>query len=316
MLGVNRLFDAFDEAEHVAHAQDARNDTIGQKRLERVVFFADADELYGCAGYFANRKRGAATGIAVHFGEDYAGDAETLVEFSGGADSVLADHRVGDEEQLRRIQFALQLGKLFHQFVVNVQTAGGVHEDYIARGHFCFAESAADNFERLVGAGAGPQGGMGGFRDLGELFAGGGAINVSGYDERAMAVLGEPFSHFAGGGGFAGALQADDQPDGRWLRAVLRLGFTAEQFAEFVADDLYDLLLRGELEEDFGAEGFLADVGDEFVGYADVDVAIEKGFADFGEASVEVFFGELALAAEILEGALEFVCECFKHFCD
>jgi hypothetical protein len=48
-------------------------------------------------------------------------------------------------------------------------------------------------------------------------------------------------------------------------------------------------------------------MGDEFIGNADVDVAIEQGFADFGQTGVEVLFGELALAAEILEGALEFV---------
>ena len=103
------------------------------------------------------------------------------------------------------------------------------------------------------------------------------------------------------------------QTDGGF-EAILRLGFAAEQFAEFVANDLYDLLVRRKLQQDFRAEGFGADVSDEFVGYADVDVAIEKGFADFGEAGVEVLFGELALAAEIFEGALEFVCECFEHF--
>jgi hypothetical protein len=61
------------------------------------------------------------------------------------------------------------------------------------------------------------------------------------------------------------------------------------------------------LEEDFGAEGLFADVGDDFVHDADVDVAFEEGFADFGESGVEVLFGELALAAEIFECALEFV---------
>ena len=58
---------------------------------------------------------------------------------------------------------------------------------------------------------------------------------------------------------------------------------------------------------------FCADVGEEFVGHADVDVAFEQGFADFGESGVEVLFGELALAAKILEGALELFCQVLKH---
>ena len=83
--------------------------------------------------------------------------------------------------------------------------------------------------------------------------------------------------------------------------------FAAEEFAQFVADDFYDLLIGRKLQKNFGAEGFRANVGDEFVGDADVDVAIEKRFADFGEGGVEVLFGELALAAEVFEGALEFI---------
>ena len=119
-----------------------------------------------------------------------------------------------------------------------------------------------------------------------------------------MTVFGEPFAHFPGGGGFAGALQADDEPDGRRARAELRLGFAAEQVGEFVAHDFDDLLIGRKLQQHFLAEGFRADVGDELVGDAEVYVAIEKRFANFGEAGVEMLVGEFALAAHVLECAL------------
>ena len=53
----------------------------------------------------------------------------------------------------------------------------------------------------------------------------------------------------------------------------------------------------------------------------EVDVGFEQGDADFAQGFGDVFFGERALAAEGLEGALEFefegalelVCEVFKH---
>ena len=54
-------------------------------------------------------------------------------------------------------------------------------------------------------------------------------------------------------------------------------------------------------------------MGDKFVGHAEVDVAFEQGFANFGESRVQVLFGELALAAEIFERALKLLCKCFKH---
>jgi hypothetical protein len=52
---------------------------------------------------------------------------------------------------------------------------------------------------------------------------------------------------------------------------------------------------------------------DEVVDNAQVDVGFEEGDADFAQGFCDVFFSERALAAEGLKGALEFVCEVFKH---
>ena len=61
------------------------------------------------------------------------------------------------------------------------------------------------------------------------------------------------------------------------------LRFAAEQIGQFVAHDFDDLLIGRELQQHFRAERLFADVGDEFVGDAEVDVAIEQRFANFGE---------------------------------
>ena len=161
-LFVDVLFGFFDQAEDVAHAENARDDAVGIERLERVVFFADADEFHRRAGNFADRKRRAAARVAVDFGEDHAGDAEALVKFAGGANGVLPDHGVGDEENFRGIQLALEHRKFVHQLVVDVEAAGGVDEDHVAGGKLCFAHGAAHDFERLVRAGAGPDRSAGG----------------------------------------------------------------------------------------------------------------------------------------------------------
>ena len=77
-----------------------------------------------------------------------------------------------------RIQFALQLAEFLHQVVVDVEAAGGVHQDHVAGGQLGFAKSAANDFERFVGSGSGPHGCAGGFRYLRQLFAGGGTVHV------------------------------------------------------------------------------------------------------------------------------------------
>jgi hypothetical protein len=79
----------------------------------------------------------------------------------------------------------------------------------------------------------------------------------------------------------------------------------AKQGGKFVADNFHDLLVRRELQHDFAADGFAADVGEELIGHGDVDIAFEESFADFSESGVQMLFGQLALAAEILECALE-----------
>ena len=129
-----------------------------------------------------------------------------------------------------------------------------------------------------------------------------------------MAALFEPGGELAGGGGFAGALQAGHEDDGGRLRGELEAGGVfAEDGDELVADDLDDLLGGREGGEHFGAEGFGADVLDEVADDVEVDVGLEEGDADLAQGFGDVLVGERALAAEGLEGALEFVGEVFKH---
>ena len=78
-------------------------------------------------------------------------------------------------------------------------------------------------------------------------------------------------------------------------------------------DDFYDLLGGRERGGDFFAEGAGADVLDEVVDDGEVDVGFEEGEADLAEGVGDVLVGDGALAAEGLEGTLEFVAKVFKH---
>ena len=86
----------------------ARHDAVGDERLERVVFFAHADEFHRRARHLADRKRRAAARVAVHLGEDHARHAQPLVKFPRRAHRVLPDHGVRHEKNFRGVQLALQ----------------------------------------------------------------------------------------------------------------------------------------------------------------------------------------------------------------
>ena len=105
------------------------------KRLQRIVLLAHADELDGLARDLPNGKRRAAAGVAVHLGEDHAGERKLLVELVGGAHRILSGHGVGDEQNLGRIQQLLQRLHLVHELVVDVQTAGGIDDQHVAAGN-------------------------------------------------------------------------------------------------------------------------------------------------------------------------------------
>ena len=79
---VDRLGRLLDQADDVAHAEDAAGDALGMEGLERVELFAGAEELDRLAGDGAHRQRRAAARIAVDAGQHDAGDADALVEGS------------------------------------------------------------------------------------------------------------------------------------------------------------------------------------------------------------------------------------------
>ena len=65
------------------------DDAVRMERLQRVELLANAHEFHGLARDLANGKRGAAARIAIHLGQDHAGDAQPLVELLGGLHGVL-----------------------------------------------------------------------------------------------------------------------------------------------------------------------------------------------------------------------------------
>ena len=98
---VDGFLGLFDERQDVAHAEDARDDAVRMKLLEASYFSPMPTNFTGAPVTLPNGERRAAARVAVELGENDSGDAEAFVEFSGGANRVLTDHSVGDEENFR-----------------------------------------------------------------------------------------------------------------------------------------------------------------------------------------------------------------------
>src|SRR5580658_11245154 len=96
--------------------------------LERVELLADAYEFQRLASNVADRKRRAAARIAIHLRKNDAGDPEPFVKLVSRLHGVLAGHRVGDKQDLGGIQQLLQLLKLLHELIIDMQPSGRVDQ--------------------------------------------------------------------------------------------------------------------------------------------------------------------------------------------
>ncbi len=193
--------------------------------------------------------------------------------------AVLASCRVHDEEGLmwgagnQLGGGAAHLVQLFHQVGLGVEAAGGVDDEDLGGTGF---GGGAGVVERGGGVAALPgldDGDVGaGGPDL-ELLDGGGAEGVGGAEQDGTSLSGEVGGELAGGGGLAGAVDADHHDDlGRRVGMVDGPSDAVEDGFELGFEELLELVAA----LDSGAEGALAEVFEDQGGGGGSDVGGEQ----------------------------------------
>ena len=130
------------------------------------------------------------------------------------------------------------------------------------------------------------------------------AVHVRRHEERFPLLLAaHPECNLAGEGRLTGTLEASHHDaDRSGAGEVDFLGFATHDVHEFVVDDLHDLLTGSHRGENFGSEGLFLDGLHEVARHVEVYVGFEECTAHFAQRFGDVFFGELALPAQVLEG--------------
>jgi hypothetical protein len=322
-LLVDVLLEVLDEADDVAEPEDAGGEPLGAELLEAVERLAHAEELDGLAGDLLDGEGRAAAGVAVELREDEAVEGEAPVELRRGLHGVLADHRVGYEEDVLGGDRPLDLLELDHELLVDGEAAGGVVDDrrrLLAGGRL---EGVAAHLRgrdaRLVEhRDAEP------LAEHPQLIDGGRPVHVRGDEEGALAVLEELARDLSGGGRLPGALEPDHHDAGRAaLRAVAqRRVDRAHEGLELVVADLDEVVLGSDLQGplaglhlrlDHLADGLLADAGDEALHDLERDVRLEERDADVPQRVVHHLGGDLRAALELVPGGLEALAYGLEH---
>ena len=281
LLGRGGLLGLLDDADDVAHAEDALGHALGVEHLERIGLLAHRDELDGFAGHLAHRERAAAAGVAVELGDDHAVEVGALGEGGDHVDDVLTGHGVDHHEDLVGLDRLLDVDGLLHHLLVDLQTARGVDDDHVAHGVDGLTDGRPGDVDRM-GAVAAEHGHASTLAaQRGELVGGRRAIHVARGEQRVLALLLEHVGELDRRGGLTGALQAHEHDDVGDAAGEHELALgPAEQLGELVEHDLDDVLRRREGVHDLGGEAALLGARDEVLHHAVVDVRLEKGHAD------------------------------------
>ena len=246
LLLVEGLLGLFDQREHVAHAENTRSHALRVERLDHIELFAGADELDGLAGDGLDGQRSAAAGIAVELREHHAVDVQPFVERLGGVHGVLTGHGVHDEQNFIRLDLSLDGLQLVHQGLVHMQAAGRVEEDHVVAVLLRMADGRLGDLHGVFLPHLEHRDAELTADDL-QLLDGGGAVNIAGDEQRALALLFEQTGELCAVRGLACALQTDEHNDRRRLGGDGNtLIFAAHQTDELFVDDLDDRLCRGQ----------------------------------------------------------------------
>ena len=139
-------------------------------------------------------------------------------------------------------------------------------------------------------------------------------LQVTGHQQRSVALAAQPQRQLARQRGLTGALQTGQHHHGRRrLRECQLPGLPAEDGDQFLVDDLDDLLRRVEGAGYLRALGALFDSTDERTDHRQRNVGLEQRQPDFAGGGVDVGVGQPAFAAKSLQGTGEPIGQRFKH---
>ena len=302
-----------DEADHVAHAQDAPGEAVGMEHLERLDFFARAGELHRPPGHLAQRKRRAAARVAVELGEDEPGDPDRAVEFLRHAHRLLPGRRVAHEQAFVRPDNFFHPPQLVDEALVEVLPPGRVVNFHVAALRLGPRHPVAHRAQDVFLSGLGPENRHVDLRGKGrELLDGGGALQVARDQHRRASALFEERGQLRAGGRLARAVEPHHE-DARLRAERQRLGVAAEQRRQLVVENFDDLLTGRDAAQHFLAERLLLDPRDEVFRHAEMHVRLEQGEAHFAQRVVDVRLADAPVPAESLEDVLQLVGESEKH---
>ena len=312
---VKGLLRLFNERQHVAHAEDARGHAVGVEDLDVRELFPRSHEFDGLSRDVLDRKGGAAARVAVHLAHDDARDVEQLVKALCHVDGILPRHGVDHQQNLGGRHGLLEAPELVHERLVNMQAAGGVQKDHVVAVLFGVCHRALCDFHHVGLARLGIHRDAHALAHHLELVHGGRTVDVAGGQQGPLVLLpGIHAGQLGGVGGLSRALQPHHHDNGGRRGGDFELcALASHELDKLLVDNLNHLLGGREALKHFGPRRPLGDGGHKGLDHLDVDVGPQQHQAHLAHGLLDVGLGQLALAAQPLEGGRQTLRQRFKR---
>ena len=282
------------------------------EHVEIAEFFARTDELDRLAGHGSCGKRRTAAGVAVELGKNQTVNAKCVVERRCHIHSILTGHGVDHQQNLVRMNGALDILELVHQCFIDMQTTCRIKKHIIVAVILGFRDCQTCNFNR-VDLTAFKNGNACLFTHDLQLFDCGGTVNVARHKQRTVTLVFKHQCKLSAVGGFTGALQTAHHHDCRRMIGGVEPGFcAAHEIRQLFVDNLDNHLGRRQTLHHLCADGTFRDGFGKVFGNLVVDVCFQQRQPHFPHGVLDVSFGQGAFASQSFKGGLQSFGKAFK----
>ena len=276
------------------------------ERLQRLHLLASADELDRLTAHLADREGRTAAGITVQFGENCSSDAHLIVEGTGELGCLLANHRIHHQQHLIGLHGGTDPHHLLHHLGVDLETAGGVHQEGVEPLLLRFGQASRGDVLWLGLSSEAEHLHI----DLGtqrlELLDSSWSIDVGTHHQGSTSLVLEVQTKLGRGGGLTRTLKASHQHDGGSLgRLGQRSVITPHDLHQLLMDHLDELLIRVDPSHHFSADGFVADLSNEVLHHRQAHIRFKQRPTDVLQRPIDVALADRVLAPQPLDRILK-----------
>ena len=227
---------------------------------------------------------------------------ETLCHIDG----LLSRHGIHHQQDLMGLDTRLDIPKLLHELLIDLQTARRIDDDHIVgMGHGIRNRFPGDG-HRIGSLLHGEDGNPKLLAEHLKLLDGRRTIDVRCHQQRPLPLFLEGKPQLSCRCGLACALQSHHHDDSRGLRAHIEAALgAAHEFRQFLIDNLHHNLGGGQGFQYLLSNGPFFDGLDEILDDLEIHIGLKKRHPHFPHGLVDIVLRQLAMSAQFLEGLLQ-----------